>query len=200
MGRQETKPLPQAVVPPSDSEALLDKDGRLPSNTPDWDLMHEKRPKPAITVVPDWLYTEEGFWYLSKAASLWWANLVCAISHTIMMIVSIVMSASGEGGLATPTLSVYLTKLQWVDNSTDALIPSYEKTTGIALPALVILFFFLSAFAHTLVCALNFRQAFSTGFIEHVFDPERSKITKWTGWYFVNIHLCQNPLRYVLSL
>ena len=114
--------------------------------------------------------------------------------------VSIVMSASGEGGLATPTLSVYLTKLQWVDTSTDALIPSYEKTTGIALPALVILFFFLSAFAHTLVCALNFRQAFATGFIEHVFDPERSKTTKWTGWYFVNIHLCQNPLRYVLSL
>jgi hypothetical protein len=72
----------------------------------------------------------------------------------------------------------------------------YQKTTPIVLPVLVALFFFLSALAHTTICALNWRQAFATGFTENLFDVERSKITNWTGWYFVNLHQCRNPHRW----
>ena len=161
--------------------------------------MHEEPSKPKMMRVPEWLYSTEGFWYLSMASSLWWANLAGAILHTMFMIISIVLSMR-DGSLGTPTLSVYLTNLSWITNSSDPFVPKYEKTTPIALPVLVMLFFLLSALAHTTICVLNFRQAFATGFCTNLFDAEKTKLTDWTGFYYVWMHQCRNPLRCVLSL
>lgn len=195
MARQQTTRLPSAVLAPADGEQLLsEKDDRIQSNTPDWELMHEEPPKPVIKRVPKWFYTTRGVCSLNMAASLWWANLAGAILHTLLMIVSVAVSMQ-DGNFGTPTVSVYLTKLSWVDSS-DPFLPMYQKTTSIALPVLVTLFFFLSALAHTTICALNWKQAFATGFCENVFDADKSKVTDFTGWYYVNLHQCRNPLRF----
>lgn len=195
MNRQQVTPLPSALLPPTDGEQLLPKEKRRnETNTEDYELMHEEPLKPVIKKVPAWFYTTTGLCNLSMAASLWWANFVCAIMHTILMIVSIAVSMR-DGNFGTPTLSVYVTNLTWLPGTSDPFLPMYQKTTGIALPVLVLLFFLLSAMAHTIVCALNWKQAFATGFTENLFDAERSKISTFTGWYYVWLHQCRNPLR-----
>ena len=200
MGRQQTTPLPSAVLPPADGEALLPKEETLSaSNTDDYELMHEEPAKPAITSVPDWLYTERGFFGTSKAATLWWMNVICMLSHIALLTVSVYFSVRDNGSLATPSLTVYLTNLTWIANQTDALIPNYQKTGGISLPVLVITFFGLSALAHGTVAFMNRKQAFATGFLIHEFNPESAKLTTWTGWYFLWMHQCRNPIRCALS-
>jgi hypothetical protein len=201
MGRQQTTPLPSAVLPPADGEALLPKEEKLDaSNTDDYELMHEEPSKPAITSVPDWLYTERGFFGMSKAATLWGMNFICMLSHIGLLTVSVYFSVRDNGSLATPSLTVYLTNLTWVANQTDALIPTYQKTGGISLPALVITFFGLSALAHGTVAVMNRKQAFATGFLIHEFNPESAKLSTWTGWYFLWMHQCRNPIRCALLL
>lgn len=202
MGRQQVAPLPSAVAPADKVALIRDKDAFGPSNTSDWDSMYEAPRKPTITQVPEWLYSTQGFWYLSMAASLWWANLVGAILHTMFMIIGIAVSMR-DGSLGTPTVSVYLTNLTWVSNSSDPFLPMYEKTTPMALPVLVMLFFLLSAVAHTTICVLNYEQAFATGFTEvrrESLRMEMSKVDTWYGFYYVWMHQCRNPLRCVLSL
>lgn len=226
MGRSQTKPLSSALVIGSDAEALLSKDDRasvagrrtLPQprtfapsredvlNTleaftedtiEDYELKHEEPSKPAITSVPNWLYTERGLCGATKAASLWWMNLVCMISHLGLLTTSVYFSVRDNGSLATPSLTVYLTDLDWDQNRTDALIPTFEKTSGLSLPALVITFFGLSALAHFMVVVFNRRQAFATGFCVDEFNANSAIITRWTGWYFLWMHQCKNPVRWV---
>lgn len=197
MGRQQTTPLPSAVLPPADGEALLPKEETLSaSNTDDYELMHEEPAKPAITTVPDWLYTERGFFGMSMAATLWMMNFICMLSHIGLLTVSVYFSVRDNGSLMTPSLTYYLTNLSWVANQTDALVPTYQKAGTISLPILVILFFGLSALAHGTVVVFNRRQCFATGFLVHEFNPESAKVTNFTGWYLVNIHKCVNPLRW----
>ena len=223
--RSQTKPLPSALVIGSDAEALLSKDDRasvagrrtLPQprafapsqedvlNTleaftddtiEDYELKHEEPSKPAITSVPNWLYTERGLCGATKAASLWWMNLVCMISHLGLLTTTVYFSVRDNGSLATPSLTVYLTDLDWDQGSgANALIPTFEKTSGISLPALVIAFFALSALAHLMVVVFNRRQAFATGFCVDEFNANSAIITQWTGWYFQWMHTCRNPLR-----
>ena len=194
MGRQQITPLPSAVLPAADGEALLPKDETFnASNTADFALMYEAPTKKAITSVPDWLYTEQGLLGTSKAATLWFMNLICMLSHTFLLILSMAVS----GNLGTPTLTVYLTRLTWMSNQTDALIPAYETAGGIPLPALVIMFFGLSALAHGTVVVFNRKQAFATGFMVHEFSPEDAKLTTWTGHYYLWMHQCRNPLRWI---
>ena len=61
--RSQTKPLSSALVIGSDAEALLSKaEGATEDTIEDYELKHEEPPKPAITSVPNWLYTERGLY------------------------------------------------------------------------------------------------------------------------------------------
>lgn len=93
------------------------------------------------------------------------------------------------------------TNLTWVPDSTDALVPHFQKTTGLYLSWMVVSFFLLSAFFHLVIVIFNFNQAFvikrkrvdptrnqccNRSFTYSVHEPAR-KVTFWTGWYFTRI-------------
>lgn len=189
MDRQQAKGFSLA---PSDGEALIPEE-----NASDYDLKREESVKPPITSVPMWLYKEKGLCGFTKAATAWWMNFICFLAHTAFLVVSVFFSVRDDGSLETPSLTVYTTRLTWVAGQTDALIPKFEKTGGIPLPILVIAFFGLSALAHGTVAVFNRKQAFATGFIVAKFNEESTKVSSWTGWYFVGLHRCTNVLRWI---
>ena len=177
-----------------------------------------------LSQVPMWLYDDlvtVSYWpneyklvpvKITKAAFLWWCNFVCFVAHTSFMSVSIWASTRDGKTMATPLLTLYNTNLTWVPDSTDALIPKFQKTGGLFLAWIVLSFFLLSALAHLTVILFNFNQAFvmvrtripdtrdqccNRSFTYSIHEPAR-KITFWTGWYFANMHECRQPLRYAL--
>ena len=147
---------------------------------------------PKLTKVPAWFYEEGGGCCgLTKAALLWWMNVVCAFFHTLLAITTVIVSTLDGRSLATPTLLTYLTNLSWTDNSTNALIPKYQAANELSLSWMTIWFFLLSALAHGSVAALNYKQGWACD------DTECRTVTRWTGWYFLNIHGCRNPARWL---
>ena len=149
--------------------------------------------KTKVTEVPPWLYTEAGPCGLTKAAFLWWANVTAMAFHLMLAAASVVVATLDGSSMATPTLTVYLTNLTFNRNSTNMLVPEYKEAGSLYLAWLVLLFFLLSAMAHGTVAVLNYRQGLFG------LDQKMRKVTRWTGWYFVNVHACRNPLRYVPS-
>lgn len=141
--------------------------------------------------VPEWLYEDDfGCCGCTKAALLWWMNVVCAFFHTLLAIATIILSMSNGRTMATPKLQVFLTNLTWIPNATNALIPNYQAAGGLYLSWMVVFFFLLSALAHGSVAAFNFSQAWAK------YDTTSRIVTTPYGWYYVWIHECRNPLRY----
>lgn len=163
----------------------------------------ERRPLNAdyskrMTEVPAWLYDETICNYFTKASFLWWCNIVCAFFHFVMSVVTIAVTVANNGGMDKPTLSLYLTKLTWVPDATDALLPEYVKGGKLQLAWMTWGFFFLSFFFHFFIAFCNSKQAWGC------YDVKCRRITTWgeawhglpTGWYFRNLHECRNPLRW----
>jgi hypothetical protein len=146
-----------------------------------------KRP----TSVPEWYYTENGWCGLTKASFLWWSNVVCMVLHLTLGIVTVMVSTSDGSTMATPRLTLYVTNLSWTPNTTDALVPRNQAIDGLYLAHMTLWFFLLSFLAHTTVAVLNRKQAFAAN------DADARKITRFTGWYFVWLHECRNPLRWL---
>lgn len=140
--------------------------------------------------VPAWFYEEDGWCGLTKAAFLWWANGLAFSMHLTLAVASVIVATLDGKTMATPLLTVYLTNLTWVANSTDALIPRNQAADGLYLAHMVLWFFLLSALAHGTIMAFNYRQAFAVN------DTEARAITRWTGWYYLWIHECRNPARW----
>lgn len=149
-------------------------------------------PKNRVTTVPKYFYDTKGWCRLTKASFLWWANAVCAVFHLTLAGALVVVSTRNGKTMATPKLTVYLTSLEWRQNSTDALIPTFQATEGLSLAWMVLFFFLLSAIAHGTIAVFNYKQA-----CLFTVSEENRVITRWTGWYFLFIHQCRNPLRYM---
>lgn len=142
-----------------------------------------------LKTVPEWLY--EYRCGITIAGIMWTANCFCAGLHLGLAIWTVSVAGGGEGGLTTPTLRVYLTNLTWVPDSTNALVPvNVAAGSGLPLAYFTLLFFLLSALAHGTICVGNYCQAFAVNY------KEWREITYWTGWYYVWIHNCRQPLRW----
>ena len=142
-----------------------------------------------LKTVPEWWYTEKVCGKLDKAAFFWLSNLVCCIFHLMLALATVFVSTADGRSFATPTLTVYVTNLTWVPNATDALVPTFQKAeTPLYLSTMTMWFFLLSALAHGIIVAGNFRQAFAHGMCFKIKNEtliaERKQVG-WTGWYFV---------------
>lgn len=140
--------------------------------------------------VPDWFY-DETVCGLTIASFMWFANIVCVVFHLGLAFVTVLAATQNGSGMDTPKLTVYLTKLTWQANSTDALIPTNVPQDGLLLAHMTVWFFLLSALAHGLIVACNYEQAMGS------LDPSRRVITRFTGWYYSWIHECRQPLRWI---
>jgi len=158
----------------SDSQALLTGGGK-------------------VDKVPDWFYKEDGLCGLTKAAFIWWSNLMAMCLHIVLAVVSVIVSTLDGRTMATPKLTVYLTNLTWVSNQTNALIPRYQATDGLYLSHMVLWFFLLSALAHGTVVLFNYKQAWACN--DDKCKQPGQLLGVPTGWYFIWIHECRNPLR-----
>tara|TARA_Y100000389_G_scaffold157844_1_gene159110 strand:- start:1350 stop:1994 length:645 start_codon:yes stop_codon:yes gene_type:complete len=140
--------------------------------------------------VPSWWYAET-VCGLTKASFWWWSNVVCAVFHFGLAMATVAVSTADGRSFATPTLTVYVTKLTWQANSTDALVPVFEKAeTPLYLSTMTMMFFLLSFLAHGLIVVGNWKQAFAAK------NLDWRRTTGWSGWYFVHLHQCRQPLRY----
>jgi len=154
--------------------------------------------------VPEWWYKEKVCGNLDKAAFFWISNAVCMIFHLGLALTTVFVSTADGRSFATPTLTVYVTNLTWVPNSTDALRPVFQKAdTPLYLSTMTMWFFLLSALAHGLIVVGNFRQAFAYGVFITIDNEERiearKRVSSLTGWYYVWLHQCRQPLRYAYS-
>ena len=148
------------------------------------------------TTVPAWLYDELVCGWLTKAAALWWFNLICAVFHFALAVATWIVSTIEGRSFWTPTLTVYRTDLTWVANSTDALRPEYITSGVVYLTPLTMSFFLLSFLAHILVVGFNTPQAWAVN-KKNPTHLKRRKVTTWTGWYFLWMHECRNPARWM---
>lgn len=207
--RDEVPPAP--LAPPQRGRLALAIPLQRPSpEDPERNRLIEKSDGVArLDMVPMWLYEPltVGFWAkdykcvkvrITKAAFLWWSNCVCFVAHTSFASVSAWVSMKEDGTMDTPLLAVYTTDLLWVANTTDALVPRFQKTGSWYLSWMVFSFFALSAVFHLIVVVLNANQSFvmRNGLI----NDEARKVTPWplpTGWYLTGIHDCRNPLRWI---
>ena len=167
------------------------------------------RPKPTLQPhVPQWLYVETvniGFTSLTKAAFMWWSNMAGMLFHLTLAIVTVIVAYQSGEGMHTPQLRLYLTNLTWVAslNASEfgtseefediGLHPQNVRVEGPYLAHMTLWFFLLSAIAHGLVVCLNYKQAGITKW-DDISEVEIA-VTRWTGWYYVWIHECRQPLR-----
>lgn len=162
------------------------------------------RKVPSEGRVPLWFYDQftfrgRTFCGFTNAAALWWSNVCAMCLHIVLAVVTAIVSTRDGRSFNTPILTVYLTDLTWVRNQTNALIPRYQATEGLYLSHMVLWFFLLSALAHGTVVLFNGKQAWGCD------DPKCRRLGHGvlglsTGWYFIWIHQCRNPLRYVPQL
>lgn len=133
-----------------------------------------------LAAVPKWWYLERvPCCGLTKASFMWWSNLICFVFHLGLALVTVFVSTADGRSFATPTLAVYVTNLTWIPNSTDALVPTFQKAdTPLYLSTMTAMFFGLSALAHGLIVGFNWRQAFAAE------NDNWKVITYWTGWYY----------------
>ena len=143
--------------------------------------------------VPAWFYEQNNdVCGLTRAAFMWWANAVCCAFHSGLAIAALAMGGA-NGGLATPKLAVYLTNLSWTPNATNSLVPINVPADGLLLSWMTLWFFLLSALAHGIVCVFNYHQG-----RRGLDSAAKRRVTRFTGWYYVWIHQCRQPLRYAL--
>lgn len=167
------------VKPSDDGRSLLAPDYRAKA-TPEDQLY-----------VSSWFYSSENdVLKIPRAAFIWWSNVVCACFHLLLAITTVVVAMSGGKGMDTPKLTVFLTNLSWQMNSTDALTPTNVPQEGLALAHMTMWFFLLSFFAHATIAIGNYTQAFALN------NEKNRKVTRFTGWYFVWIRECRQPLRW----
>lgn len=159
--------------------------------------------RPKLKVVPKWMYEKSedvfcGLWTLPSF--MWTINFVAFIFHSVLILVTCLVSTSGGKGLDTPTLTIYKRKTVWnggvngtmMNNATSIFTPSLvEAGWKLPLTYVTIVFFGLSAFFHGFICLMNFSQSFAHD------EPENRKITMFTGWYFKFLHDCRQPLRWI---
>tara|TARA_X000001036_G_scaffold395075_1_gene395813 strand:+ start:1826 stop:2872 length:1047 start_codon:yes stop_codon:yes gene_type:complete len=161
----------------------------LPSDTP-------IKSSSSNAKLPDWLYYEQGC-CCSKAGLLWWLNVAACVFHLAFAVTTLVLANCDgftdgcSGDINTPVLFVYGTNLSWAANTTNALRPEFVVSGDISLPWLTASFFFLSALAHGVVAGFNWKQAWASD------DETRRVVTTWQGWYFVWMHQCRNPARWL---
>jgi len=168
-----------ADFPPSDGRSLLKGDSFEPAN------------RPSITEVPDWFYKETGWGgCCSKAAFIWWWNVACMFFHLLFASISVGAATQGGKGMDTPRLKLYVTNLTWTPNSTNSLVPVNQAVDGLYLAHMTLWFFLLSASAHGLIVFGNYKQAWAAN------NKDMRKITRFSGWYYLWIHQCRQPLRY----
>lgn len=184
-----------AEVPPSsmpdEAQVMLVKDADVPYI------------RPKLKKVPDWMYDKSedfcGVWTLP--GFMWTLNLLACIFHSILIIVTVLVSTNGGKGLDTPTLTIYRRKTTWngggangtmMNNATSIFTPELVEA-GWALPLSIvtIVFFGLSASFHGFICLMNFNQAFALR------DEKAREITMFTGWYFKFLNDCRQPLRWI---
>ena len=140
--------------------------------------------------VPAYFYNDK-VCCITEVKFLWFANLVAMIFHIGLAVASVVVSTQGfTKSMATPKISLYLSNLTWVPNSTDALVPSFVQIEGVFLSHVTLWFFLLSAIAHATVVVFNAPQAFAG-------DNLKSREIGYTGWYYGNLHRCRNPARWI---
>ena len=177
-------PMADEELPPFDGQRLLKApDYRLGASM-DEDAEDEMR-------VPEWFYhPDQDVCGMTKAAFIWWSNVICACLHFFLAVTTIAVAMSGGKGMDTPKLTVYLTNLTWQANSTDALIPKNQPQDGLALAWMTLWFFLLSFFAHTTIVIGNYTQAMALA------NKKKRRITRLTGWYYVWIQDCRQPLRW----
>ena len=157
--------------------------------------------RPKLKKVPDWMYDKRedfcGRWTLP--GFMWSLNFLACIFHSILIIITILVSTNGGKGLDTPTLTIYKRKTVWnggvngtmMNNATSIFTPTLiEAGWELPLSIVTIVFFGLSASFHGFICLMNFNQAFALR------DMEARKITMFTGWYFKFLNDCRQPLRW----
>lgn len=153
-----------------------------------------KRP----TRVPNWFYKEDAICGLTKAAFIWICNLIAMFAHTGFAIASVVMATRDGKTMATPRMTIYLTNLTWVNGTSDALVPTFTPVEGLYLAHMTLWFFLLSALAHAFVVFLNFRQAFAVVDNRTVCCFKTSRdVGYWSGYYYIWIHQCRMPHRWL---
>tara|TARA_B100000575_G_C23102410_1_gene636102 strand:- start:108 stop:605 length:498 start_codon:yes stop_codon:yes gene_type:complete len=131
-----------------------------------------------LKTVPEWWYNEK-VCGMTKAKFWWYSNLLCFVFHLGLAATTVVVSTANGRSFATPTLTVYVTNLTWRANSTDALVPTFQKAdTPLYLTTMTMMFFILSALAHGLIVIFNFPQAFAA-------NNEAMRTVGCTGWYYV---------------
>lgn len=150
--------------------------------------------------VPNWFYLDPPMCGLHKAAFIWWSNVVCAIFHLGLAAATVVAATQGGKGMDTPRLTIYVTDLTWVSNSTNMLTPKNKAVDGLYLAHMTMWFFLLSFLAHFTIVIGNWRQVWALKVDEEkneqYVDPEKSKVSWYSGWYYVWIHECRQPLRH----
>ena len=151
-------------------------------------LLKRSNAPSGVREVPSWFY-DEAVCGLTKAAYIWWANVLCMVFHLGLAFTTVVVATRNGKGLDTPRLTLYVTNLTWVPNSTNALVPTNQATEGLYLAHMTMWFFLLSALAHGLIVTFNFRQAWAER------GGSARGITRMTGWYYEWIHECRQPLR-----
>ena len=154
------------------------------------------------TPLPAWLWEEKvpcfGSWVLiwpgNKAAFMWWSNVACALFHLGLAATTVGFATSNSTGLDTPGMTVYTTNLKWGYNQSRLVPENEEADQPLLLSHMTLWFFLLSFFAHFAIVVGNWRQAL----YGHK-SCEMREATRFTGWYFVWLHECRQPLRYAAS-
>ena len=146
----------------------------------------------STTLVPEYFYAkDEDVCGFTKAGFLWASNLLCAIFHLGLAVATVYAATRSGKGMDTPRLTVYVTNLTWRANSTDALVPTYVVSgDGLMLAHMTMWFFLLSFLAHAIIVLGNYKQAFA------VSRPKAREVTRFSGWYYVWIHQCRQPMRW----
>lgn len=150
----------------------------------------EKVTQKKYEIIPDYFY-DDHVCGLSKASFLWWSNVVCVFSHAALAVATVVAATRDGTSMDTPRSTLYITELDWIPNATNSLVPKNKAVDGIFLSHLTLWFFLLSALAHLLIVVGNARQAWASN------NPSNRKTTDYTGWYYMWIHECRQPLRWI---
>lgn len=147
-----------------------------------------------VDEVPAYFYEESGC-CCSKAGLMWWMNAVAALFHFAFAIL-VLGSASQNGDINTPLLTVYSTNLTWEAGTADALKPEFEASSTLSLSWLTFGFFFLSFLMHVTIAIFNFRGGWASTNVERR-EVKRVYGLFPTNWYFKWIHECRQPARWL---
>ena len=126
---------------------------------------------------------------LNRAKFLLYLNLAGAIAHLALAIVTLAV-AGANGDVNTPIVSTYTIELGYNNQSSDPYIPSVLKYGSFSIPWATFTFFFLSAFAHSIIVVCNWTQMRAS-------NAQSARQQGWRGWYLVWLSSAQNPARWL---